>query len=672
MRTMTLKGEVKKQWYDTDIHEARKKRRQLERKYRKTKLEIHRQMFKDQSQAVVALINQSKTVFFQQKLESANSKDTFKLVKGLLQPNMEAALPSSSSDQALADNFVTYFRDKVQTIRNGLDEQNQTPHHDNEAMTTQAPALSCFMQQTADSLAKIIQGCAPKSCSLDPMPTTLMKNEHVLDAVIPSLTALINKSLADGKVPQCWKQAQVTPLLKKSGLDINDYKNYRPVSNIPFISKVIEKVVAKQLTNHLRQHNLHDHLQSAYKQGCSTESALIKIKADMDMMIDQGDGILLVLLDLSAAFDTIDHRILLDRLQHHVGITGVALDWVQSYLTDRRQAVHIGSSISCQVPLSIGVPQGSVLGPLLFLIYILPLGKIIEGHNIKRHGFADDSQLYCRLPLKDFQASLHEVRKMEECLAEVRDWMLQNKLKLNDSKTECMILTSKWNNKHPIKRTSMCIGDETILPAECVRNLGAFLDHNLTMERQINSVVRSVYYHLRGISRIRRHLNTSACARVIHACVTSRLDFHNGLLAGIADKHLSRLQVAQNNAARLLTGTRKSDHITPVLIQLHWLPVRERIAYKILTTIHSALHSPNAPSYLQECFIIYKPARNLRSSTDCWNVVTPKNSGSYGARSYTVLGARLWNSLPADLRGTLSKLSFKKQLKTFLFRKAFY
>ena len=196
MRTITLKGEVKKPWYDTDIHQARKKRRQLERKYRKTNLEIHRQMFKDQSQVVFDLINQRKAVFFQQKLESADSKDTFRLVKGLLHPNMEASLPSSSGDQALADNFLTYFQDKVQTIRNMLDDQNRKLHYEDEVMTTQAPALYCFTQQTSDSITKIIQGCAPKSCSLDPMPTTLMKNQHVLHTVIPSLTALINKSLA--------------------------------------------------------------------------------------------------------------------------------------------------------------------------------------------------------------------------------------------------------------------------------------------------------------------------------------------------------------------------------------------------------------------------------------------------------------------------------------------
>ena len=512
--------------------------------------------------------------------------------------------------------------------------------------------------------------CANKSCSLDNIPTSLIKNETVLQSVIPALTSLINKSFATGKFPDSLKQAQVTPLLKKSGLDVSDLKNYRPVSNIPFLSKVIEKVIAKQLNDHLTRHHLHDELQSAYKKGCSTETALLRIKSDIDHILDEGDGVLLVLLDLSAAFDTIDHSILLQRLHDEVGLRDQALDWINSYLSQRTQAVHINGSVSQAVALSIGVPQGSVLGPLLFLTYLLPLKRVIESHHMPRHGFADDTQLYSRLSLKKPTSCESQVQTMQDCLADVRGWMTTNKLKLNDSKTEVLVISSKANAKHT-ENIKIKIGEEVITPSPVAKNLGATLDNIMSMERQVSSVTRSVYFNLRRISKIKSYLTQSACANAIHATVTSRLDFNNGLLLGIPTNTLSRLQIAQNNAARLLTGAKKSDHIKPVLYNLHWLPVQQRVTFKILTTIHKAIHSVTAPAYLTELLSIYQPRRALRSSADEWRLQVDRTFNKYGTRSFNVLGAKMWNELPAEIRGPVSLSVFRKHLKTFLFKQAF-
>ena len=386
----------------------------------------------------------------------------------------------------------------------------------------------------------------------------------------------------------------------------------------------------------------------------------------MDQILDQGDDVLLILLDLSAAFDTIDHNILLHRLEHIVGLSESALSWVRSYLTDRSQAVHIQDSVSKHVPLSIGVPQGSVLGPLLFLVYVLPLRTVIVRHAIDRHGFADDAQLYTRLPRKDIQVRCQVVKRMENCLSEVRQWMTRNKLKLNDGKTECLVISG--NNSQQTQELTLCIGEETIKPKVTVHNLGATIDSKLTMEAQVKRVIKSVYYHLRRIAKIRKHLSQEACAKIIHATVTSRLDFHNGLLAGASSKSLARLQVAQNNAARLLTGVNRREHITPVLQRLHWLPVHQRIAYKVISLIQKALHTQSAPRYLKDQLTVYRPTRELRSSSDQWTLTVPRVRLQYGNRSFTAFGSRLWNSLPADLRQPQTFMTFKKKLKTFLFR----
>ena len=175
------------------------------------------------------------------------------------------------------------------------------------------------------------------SCDLDPAPTPLLK--ECLDTLLPSITKLINLSLTSGIVPSCFKHALVKPLLKKPSLDPEDLKNFRPVSNLPFLSKVLEKVVAKQLSSYMTDNNLHEVMQSAYKARHSTETALLRVQNDILLDMDKKLGVILVLLDLSAAFDTIDHDILLRRLSERIGISGTAHLWFSSYLKDRSHAI---------------------------------------------------------------------------------------------------------------------------------------------------------------------------------------------------------------------------------------------------------------------------------------------------------------------------------------------
>ena len=231
-----------------------------------------------------------------------------------------------------------------------------------------------------------------KACALDPMPTWLLK--ELLPSIALLMTDFINSSLQSGVVPDSMKSAAVTPLLKKPSLDINILKNYRQVSNLPFVSKVLQQVVASQLKAYMDYNDLHDPLQSSYKTAHSTESALLKVQNDILRTVDHGGVVVLVLLDLSAAFDTIDHSILLDCMWHQLGINGVAQAWFESYLTGRTQRIRIGDAWSLAKFLLYCVPQGLVLGPLLFLIYILPLHHLILSHGLQVHGYADDTQVY--------------------------------------------------------------------------------------------------------------------------------------------------------------------------------------------------------------------------------------------------------------------------------------
>jgi hypothetical protein len=668
VRNISLKGDAPKKWYDSEVHAARRERRKLERQYSKSRLEVHRQLLREQSLAVVRLIDSKKSQHYKDRLRAANSKETFKIVGSLISCNSDRALPSSDDDTSLAQSFVSYFQSKVHRIHSSIASCTSSTDVIDDVVTS--AELISFRAQTIESIARVIKQLPTKSCSLDPLPTALLKDDHLLDQVVPCITNLINKSLESSCVPEDFKLAQVIPLLKKEGLDTNTLGNYRPVSNLPFLSKVMEKVVAHELTRHMKRHHISDPLQSAYKRGHSTETALLKIKADIDKILDTGDGVLLVLLDLSAAFDTLDHGILLKRLETCVGLKGPALAWMKLYLSGRYQRVHIGDSRSDSVELATGVPQGSVLGPLLFLVYILPLKDLIDSYRVLRHGYADDTQLYDRLRLRSSQAVQDTIRNMERCLAQIRSWMQCNKLMLNDAKTEVLVVV-KASQRKSIKDLTIKVGDSHITPTKYVRNLGGHMDEAMSMEKQVQTVVRSANFHIRRIAKIRHFLDTDTCAKVINATVTSRLDYHNGLLCGIHDKHIKSLQLVQNNAARLLTQSSRQQHITPTLQHLHWLPIKYRVSFKVLTLIHCALHNDDAPEYMRSLFMVHRPGRALHSSDDERRLTVPRSHCYYGDRSVQVHGAKLWNALSADMRAPISVQSFKRLLKTVLFRYAY-
>ena len=265
----------------------------------------------------------------------------------------------------------------------------------------------------------------------------------------------------------------VFPLLKKDGLK-PIFKNYRPVGNLQFISKLTESAVARQLQHHINMNNLFPLLQSSYRKFHSTESALLKVKNDILLNMNRQHVTLLVLLDLSAAFDTIDHGILLERLRSAFGVQDTALSWFASYLSGRSQQVSIDRTLSTKFELECSVPQGSCLGLLLFVVYASKIFEIVGNHNLEIHCYADDSQLYLSFCPNDNANQEAAFAKVERCIEDIRNWMLNDKLKLNDDKTEFMIIgTSQQLAKVSIN--SLRVGTATITPVSSARNLGSWL-----------------------------------------------------------------------------------------------------------------------------------------------------------------------------------------------------
>ena len=326
---------------------------------------------------------------------------------------------------------------------------------------------------------------------MDPIPTILLKDcSHIF---APIVAEIVNLSMNNGVVPAALKLAHVHPTLKKSSLNPELLKNYRPISNLPYISKVLERVVFSRLSDYLRENNLLDSRQSAYRAHHSVETLLVNLSNDILMEMDLGRITVLVSLDLSSTFDTVHHDILLNILSS-LGIQDVVLDWLKSYLTDRQQVMYINGTQSDPVSLNCGVPQGSVGGPMLFSIYLSELRDVFDRHHIRYHCYADDVQIYVSFVPNQQNAS-SAIHKLESCLVDVIQWMGSHSLKLNNEKSE-MILLGSVAHLAKVKVSHINIGNCKIKPSVVCKNLGVTFDSAMSMSNQVSNICKSVWCQL--------------------------------------------------------------------------------------------------------------------------------------------------------------------------------
>ena len=352
-----------------------------------------------------------------------------------------------------------------------------------------------------------------------------------------------------------------------------------------------------------------------------------------------------------------------------LGVKGSALQWFKSNLLGRKQRIKINDDFSENQEILWSVPQGSVLGALLFLIYIIPLAQLIRSYGLNNHGYADDTQLCLSFKKTSDNAIVkREILNLEKCLCDISVWMSQNKLKLNNDKTEIILFGSKKHLAELNIKSLSVAGTDVSVASEPVRNLGAMFDSQLIMAPHVKSVVKKSSFHLRNIGKARRVYTEDATKTVMQSLVMSLLDYCNALLIGIQQDLIAKLQRLQNSAARIVSRTRKYEHITPVLIKLHWLPIKFRIQFKVLLLVYKALNGL-APKYIKELLVPYKPKRHLRSEAKGL-LDEPRTRLKFGDRAFSISAPRLWNALPQHLKDSTSCQAFKKCLKTHLFRLA--
>ena len=656
--TKTVKIVDSAPWFDDEYRKSRRERRKAERKSKKSGKQEDIDAFKELRKRATTMAKEKKQQHYIEKIQNSSNKPKmlFKVVKSLMDSEQSNSLPTSTSDKKLANDFQQYFKDKITKIRESFcSDEAQQIHH----LPGNVQEFSSFELVTVEEIRTIIKkygiSCSPE----DPIPTSIL-NEH-MEALLPYWKELVNLSLETGSM-DCVKSAAITSLLKEAdeALDPEIFKNYRPVSNLVFLSKLIERCVAPRLKEHMKTNKLESPNAFGYKDGHSTELLLVKVVDGLLTAFDKKHATVLLLLDLSAAFDTVDQRKLLKILYHEIGMRGTVYKWFESFITGRTQRVKVNNDYSEEIELLFGLAQGSVLGPPLFNIYVRSLYPYIQALRYAIEGFADDHQLFKSfLPIFQTEVLGHGINK---CLSAISTWMNEYFLKLNKTKTKILVLGPP-SVLSSIVIQGAFVGDDCIRFVSSAKNLGVWLDEHLDFATHIRKVVSGTFMVIRAISKIKSFLPYEHLSTVVCSLVLSRLDYCNALYYNLHKSQLALLQSAQNAAIRLIRGGHKYDRVSlsPIYEELHWLRIEDRITFKICLIVHKCVWGMGPESYADMITVSNPRTLKLTEKRFCTE---------YGRRAFSCAGPKLWNCLPHFIRAQENTEVFKKQLKSLLMTEA--
>ena len=645
-------------WMDSEFKNERKLRRKLEKTWKRTKTSDDRSAYVNQREICAELAKTKRAAYYSNIIAKCNGdqKALYSIVSDLLDTKKVQVLPQCDNEVELANRFNQFYVDKIKKIRETIpDDANVDNGMMNESHYNifQGHSFDSFEPVTIEELKEIIKSSNTKTSCHDPLPQYVLSS--ILDSLLPTLCDLVNKSLSSGNIDGV-KEALIVPILKKAGLDNENLKNYRPVSNLVFVSKLIERVVLKRLNAHMEMNNLHVKSQYGYKQFHSTETLMLRLVNDVLIGFDSNNATIVLLLDLSAAFDTVDTGKLLDILNKEIGVTGTALKWFQSFLVGRKQRVKINNSISDLLDILFGIAQGSVLGPTLFNIYSRKFADVVKLCGFIPGGFADDNNASNTFALCLQYRVLTE--KLHLLMDSVTKWMNSLYLKINPDKTEIILFLPKASMLDNAIGGAFLGGGGCIRFSGTVKNLGVILDRHLTLEQHIKSIVSHCYKLLSDIGRIRSVLTEKQTESLVHSVISSRLDYCNALFFGLNKSLINKLQKVQNAAARLILRKRKRTSVRSDIKGLHWLRVDQRIVFKSLLLVYKCINNI-APEELRS--LIQMNAGKVQKLN------VPALKTTHGRRSFKYIAPHLWNHLPEDMRNIVSVEKFKANLKTYLF-----
>jgi len=589
-------------WITSDIRKIMKERDSAYKVFRKTRIISDHVTYKKLRNRVTQMLRNTKIKYYHSLFQNnRDSKLVWKNLRSIGIGNIRNQTEINVSLDSLNHAFVNLAQQIDPTLKSRT-------LHTLQSMESDFKDSFYFASATPVDVMKIILSLKSNASGSDGISAKLLK--LAAEVALPTIVYIINFSLMSGEFPSAWKTALVHPLPK--GTNPKTPLDYRPISILPTISKVLEKIARKQIEQHLQNFNILNNNQSGFRPGKSTGTALLSVIEEARLAMDHGEVTIIVLLDFSKAFDSVDHDILLAKLKI-LGFGATTLQWFSSYLSERQQKVVFGDRVSRVLPLARGVAQGSVLGPLAFLIYVNDVGESIK--NCSHHMYADDLQLY--ISGRPSRAS-ELIQKINEDLLSLSSWSKSMGLVLNPQKSQCLLIGSKNSLK---KLSNSVLPDVSVngssLPwCNEVRNLGVHMDNTLNWNVHTGKICQKVFASLHVLKRMRTLLPTKTRQTLVQSLLMPHFDYCDFLLTNINSKHQRKIQVAQNACIRFIYDLEKYDHISNFYAQSKILTINKRRALHCLLLLYKILNS-NYHTALLKRFQIMKLHRARTSRLIC-------------------------------------------------------
>ena len=618
----------------------------------KTKSEADWLEYKKIRNEVTALSSESRKQNLNDQITNnrSSSKNMWKTLKTIL-PGSK--IKTVQTYPIPASDFNNFFG----SIGNELTKNVTQPE---SVQANNIPSHSCEFNMPYISVKDTIKSLKslPNTRTLDPLDIDgyLLRLAHT--TLAPVLTHIYNLSLKTGEVPSDWKLARITPIYKGEGSK-KDPNNYRPISVTCHLVKPLERHVKDALINFLVNNKLFSDRQSAVIKSHSTATVLHGMVNDWLGAIDGGNIVTACMLDMKKGFDILSHEILLNKIQAY-GIKGNSFSWFQSYLSQRSHFVKTNNILSSTTPVEIGVPQGTVLGPALFLLFVNDLLLTLENNVCKIYMYADDITIYC---------SSSNLTAAEENLQNtinlIQSWFQSNKLLLNPKKSTVMLIGSRQRVYDQI--LNITINGVKLEQKDSTKLLGVLIDKHLTWTNNSESLARDLSRRLPLLNRLSYILPRKSLKIVYNCLFQSKIDYCLTVWGHCSKKNLNLIQKIQNRAARIITlNTRNNDVRTSNLLkELGWMSILNRLKYFMSLLVYKCIHGL-APCYLSGRLTFSNSIHsyNTRFAND-HNLIYPKTSTSYYKSSFDYQAPSIWNNIDSTLKTIDSIQCFKTKLKAF-------